>query len=279
MELTLLRRAASLSTLSYYPKRWTDGARMRSKYRAEVDTMATTPFPWFVCTIEGVVHVVIQGSSDVNHWKSNLTVTPSPLFGGYSVHKGALDNARAIFDDLRLVLTGESRPVAFVGHSMGGALGLLVALLCVREGVIGASQVHRILMFGMPAIFKAPNLEVLSDNLLRDLNIPVDRVKNIALHFDVVPRCLPLLGYGFIGTFVMIQPNFERCAFCRQDGYHPHLPQRAGAFPLDVHHLKPILAVPHPLTTALSALKVYDYHSTIHYTRSIASIERRTYQT
>lgn len=107
------------------------------------------------------VWVGIRGSEPLIHrdgsvecdWLRNLHAMPwySPEFGGL-VHAGFLDGARAIYPEIEAQVIfareGEHTPVYVAGHSLGGALALLIGAMLEREGF----NVYGVYTFGAPKV-------------------------------------------------------------------------------------------------------------------------------
>ncbi|KAG2498160.1 hypothetical protein HYH03_003917 [Edaphochlamys debaryana] len=125
------------------------------------------PSEWFVVD-EAATHTrifVIQGSDTLDHWRLNLTFDPvvfeEPSLG-VKVHRGVYEAALVLYDKfLPLVYEHlEASPfakVTFTGHSIGGSLATLLALMFRIRGVLPVHSLSTIYTFGAPAVFCQSN--------------------------------------------------------------------------------------------------------------------------
>lgn len=250
----------SLAAFAYKPTRWGKVTMVRRRYGAEVvGYQKDCVFPWMACMIDGVLYVTIQGTSAMRHWKSNLSIESIPILdGSLEAHEGAVRSAERIAGPLRRVLE-VVRPssVSLVGHSMGGALAHVLALYMASEAV----PVQDVYSFGAPAVFRTPG--ILSREPLIKAGLDPDRFNNVVLGLDPVPRCLPFLGYNFLGTLVALQAPRDR-------GYHPALPPKSGAFRFqEGDDVESFILDPHPMAFTFHIQKVMDYHATLSYVHAL----------
>ena len=143
------------------------------------------PSEWFVAddAAAGVRYFVVQGSDSLDHWRTNLMFEPVPFepaalggggnggsggsgsgnsgaAGGIKAHRGAYEAALALYERfLPLVLehvgSDARHRVAFTGHSIGGSMATLLALMFVARGALRPAQLAPTVTFGSPAIFCA----------------------------------------------------------------------------------------------------------------------------
>ncbi|GBF97105.1 triacylglycerol lipase [Raphidocelis subcapitata] len=136
-----------------------------SDVKAASTSTAACPSEWFVAD-DGVTHTrlfVIQGSDSLDHWRTNLAFEPvvfeDPSLG-IRVHRGAYEAACALYDRFLPLVQEQAHShalarVAFTGHSIGGSMATLLALMFVSRGVLRPDQVAPTITFGSPAIFCA----------------------------------------------------------------------------------------------------------------------------
>lgn len=131
-------------------------------------TRKDAQFPWYCATLGDRAIVAISGTSKMDHWwKTNVFFQPDRLMHtDYTVHAGAARACARMWPDIEAT-TRDASEVLFLGHSLGGSLATMMALL--RKDAMA-------LTFGAPPMFaRAP----------RDAP-----VFNVALEQDVVPRIL-----------------------------------------------------------------------------------------
>ena len=111
------------------------------------------PVAWYVSDAEDgrTRYFTIQGSAGVDVWKANLRFTPASFEGlpGVFVHAGHYRLAQRLYAlFLPLVrehlASGADRRLVFTGHSLGGSVGTMIALLLVRRGVLAPDRVHEV---------------------------------------------------------------------------------------------------------------------------------------
>ena len=70
----------------------------------------------------------------------------------------------------------------FTGHSLGGSLGMLVALMAIRRGTLQANMMEGVVSFGAPYVLCG------GEHLLEDLCMCTSQILNVILPRDIVPR-------------------------------------------------------------------------------------------
>eukprot|EP00197_Chlamydomonas_leiostraca_P006399 CAMPEP_0202865660 /NCGR_PEP_ID=MMETSP1391-20130828/6282_1 /ASSEMBLY_ACC=CAM_ASM_000867 /TAXON_ID=1034604 /ORGANISM="Chlamydomonas leiostraca, Strain SAG 11-49" /LENGTH=781 /DNA_ID=CAMNT_0049545523 /DNA_START=38 /DNA_END=2383 /DNA_ORIENTATION=- len=193
------------------------------------------PSEWFVCDDAATAtrYIVIQGSDTIDHWRLNLTFDPVTFEDGelgVAVHRGVYEAAAVLYERFQPIVYEhiDSSPfakVCFVGHSIGGSLGTLLALMYLRRGVLQPSQLATTYTFGAPAVFCMDEDRALSEargaaaaaaaatgarpastlppaahkpgcrcgaeaqhTLLTRLGLQEHDIRNVIMHRDIVPR-------------------------------------------------------------------------------------------
>ncbi|KIY97223.1 hypothetical protein MNEG_10738 [Monoraphidium neglectum] len=133
--------------------------------KAASTSPAACPSEWFVADDPRghTRYFVIQGSDSLDHWKTNLMFEPVPFEGeelGIKVHRGAYEAACALYDRFLPLVQEQVHShalarVAFTGHSIGGSMATLLALMFRHRGVLRADQLAPTVTFGSPAILCA----------------------------------------------------------------------------------------------------------------------------
>ncbi|KAI8464073.1 MAG: hypothetical protein J3K34DRAFT_462113 [Monoraphidium minutum] len=132
---------------------------------ASSSSSAACPSEWFVAddARSRTRYFVIQGSDSLDHWRTNLMFEPvvfeDPALG-IKVHRGAYEAACALYDRFLPLVQEQAHShavarIAFTGHSIGGSMATLLALMLVSRGVLRPDQLAPTVTFGAPAIFCA----------------------------------------------------------------------------------------------------------------------------
>ncbi len=120
-------------------------------------------------------------------------VFEDPALGAF-VHRGIYSAAHHIYDDVlplvrqHLAAHPADGAFAFGGHSLGGGLATVVMLLLVARGEVPASALAPSCVFGAPAVFCAGSTPGQRPALLEALGIAEDKLVNVIMHRDIVPR-------------------------------------------------------------------------------------------
>jgi predicted lipase len=143
-----------------------------------------------------VLHVACRGTVNLRNWRTNLTIARVPLLtddttgrtGFALVHKGFLDAANNVRDDvlstIKRVSTESLKSVLISGHSLGGALAVLLSIAIVMDTSLSERNISvRVITFGAPAVGNARFVRFLE----RIVRLKIDRVVLIA---DPIPRSL-----------------------------------------------------------------------------------------
>ena len=110
----------------------------------------------------GEMWVVIEGSTSLKSWQTNLTFQPvvfeDPTWD-VRVHRGSYDAARAIYDRIEQAVVdhvnafGTDRAKVHVtGHSIGGSLAALIALMLIMRGKVPRDVINDVWTFGSPYV-------------------------------------------------------------------------------------------------------------------------------
>ncbi|KAL2653159.1 hypothetical protein R1flu_021287 [Riccia fluitans] len=222
----------------------------------DLRSLHTSPCEWFAVDEKGGPNRIfsIQGSESFASWQANILFEPTEFESlelGVMVHRGIYEAAKGLYDQIlpcvmqHLRNHGERARIRFVGHSLGGSIGVLLSLMLVTRGVVKPTSLLPVYAFGSPYIMCG------GDYLLRKLGLPLDHVQYIVMHRDIVPRstacnypdtvaeilrringtlrdhsCLvrQKLLYAPMGQLMILQPD-QRLA-----SYHPLLPSGSGLY-------------------------------------------------
>jgi hypothetical protein len=163
-----------------------------------------------VALSDGRLLIAVRGTNDANDWFSNANVISLNLFSastaetpsGVGVHKGWSARAETVYADvmaLGLIAGGETAPTRLQigGHSMGGAVSSIVAVL-IAERARFASPID-ILTFGAPPIAGSDVVHVAC----------LENAHRFVRPGDVAAR--PFLTFVQHGVQVDIEPSRFRC--------------------------------------------------------------------
>ena len=114
--------------------------------------------------------VSIRGSDEWADWLHNCTCCATS-YGGHYVHKGYLDAASLLAREEESSLRRDRR-LCLCGHSAGGAIALLLALILLRDYNF-QSEIH-VLLVGSPwCIDREPDFEQLSTRRITNVTDPI----------------------------------------------------------------------------------------------------------
>ena len=104
------------------------------------------------------------------------------------VHRGAYEAAQDIYDAVEGIVRahvethGTNARVHITGHSIGGSLAMVLALMLILRGAAEKKHVADVWTFGAPYVLCG------GDALLRRLRLPRSFIKSVAMGKDIVPR-------------------------------------------------------------------------------------------
>ncbi|KAL0459750.1 UNVERIFIED_CONTAM: Phospholipase A1 PLIP2, chloroplastic [Sesamum latifolium] len=157
----------------------------------DLNSTCSSPCEWFVCDDDqsATRFFVIQGSESLASWQANLLFEPIQFEGlDVLVHRGIYEAAKGIYEQMlpeiraHLKSHGDRATFRFTGHSLGGSLSLLINLMLFIRGEVPRSSLLPVITFGSPSVMCG------GDRLLRNLGLPRNHIRSIAMHRDIVPR-------------------------------------------------------------------------------------------
>jgi predicted lipase len=148
-----------------------------------------------------VVHVACRGTVNMRNWRTNLKIVRVPLMAddttgrtGFAlVHKGFLEAANSVRDEvlatIKRVSTENLKSILISGHSLGGALAVLLSIAIVMDASLSERNISvRVITFGAPAVGDAGFTKFL-EGIVR---LKIDRVVLIG---DPIPKSLGITNF------------------------------------------------------------------------------------
>ena len=127
VDLDLAIRCSELAKIAYRPPALGAELATRSGYRS-YDSIAGRSGRDFAIVVsdERMHYVVFRGTARLADWQTNLTMWPSKSPFG-SVHSGYYAVCTSLLPGITRILASlQALPTVLCGHSMGGALALLI---------------------------------------------------------------------------------------------------------------------------------------------------------
>jgi len=139
------------------------------------------------------LYVAMQGSAEGADWLNNFKIIRRD-YHGITAHRGFALAAESVLEQVHRILDdwSPSRRVVMTGHSLGGAIAVLLAVACRPRPV-------EVVTFGQPRVSRRRQLDL-------SLYGPYLRVVNGS---DIVPR-KPWLGYSHGGNLLYLTNDGRR---------------------------------------------------------------------
>lgn len=142
-------------------------------------TLADSQVSYFLSQGNGVQTIAIRGTANLANVIVDLDIEFQPDERlGITLHNGFRSAAEAVFNDVRPYLVA-GMPVQITGHSLGGAIAVVLAMYLKHDS---AMQVSQVITFGQPKVTNITGAEIYA-------SIPLTRV---VTQKDLVPLVPPL---------------------------------------------------------------------------------------
>ena len=185
--------------------RWTLNALLFAPLTSRLPLLSVEGF---VATRDNACVLALPGTEPTSlpEWIRNLRVHPDER----GIHEGFAAAADAVLPDVIAMLApggaAADRPLYISGHSLGGAVAVVLAERLVAKGVLTAERIAGVYTFGMP---RAGNAAFAETYRQRGLD---DRTFRFVYGVDLVPQVPPpdgLFNYRHVGSVM----SCERGAF------------------------------------------------------------------
>ena len=185
---------------------------------------STLPVNYCVASddVTGELWVVIEGSTSLASWQTNLTFQPVTFEDAeldVRVHRGSYDAARLIYDDIRAAVAehvrafGPRAKIHVTGHSIGGSLAMLLALMLVLRKDAPREAMADVWTFGAPYVLCG------GDALLARMGLPRRFVRGVAMGKDIVPRSFSCYYPAWARKALEIAPGSLKVDLGRQASF------------------------------------------------------------
>lgn len=142
-------------------------------------TLADSQVSYFLSQGNGVQTIAIRGTANLANVMVDLDIEFQPDERlGITLHNGFRSAAEAVFNDVRPRLVA-GMPVQITGHSLGGAIAVVLAMYLKHDT---AMQITQVITFGQPKVTNVTGADIYS-------SIPLTRV---VTQKDLVPLVPPL---------------------------------------------------------------------------------------
>jgi len=153
-----------------------------------------------LCIIEegaSAQHVAVQGTANQKNWEEDVRIV---LDGhadlGCRLHRGFHQIAAHLWAKIEEKPLQKSKPVVLTGHSLGGAVAVILSMIMQRQGYMVSA-----VTFGQPMVTDAAGCAVWSSQL---------QLCRVRYRDDPVPLLPPLGGYAHFGSLLNLTLNQDR---------------------------------------------------------------------
>lgn len=180
LDFKLIKQAALLSATSYVtPSRVAEQLGSLGYTLAHQAELPGSAVSYYLAhSTVGVQHLAFRGTSNLENVLVDLDVNLQMNKGlGIQLHQGFSSAAKSVYDDV-LPHLDKTKPVQTTGHSLGGAIAVIVGMYLQRDGF----QLRNIITFGQPKVTNVHGAGVFE-------TLPLTRVVTPT---DIVPLVPPL---------------------------------------------------------------------------------------
>ena len=176
---SIIKQQAQLANAAYAPAEELAAILKADNFElVKHKLLPATQVSYFLTHVNGVQTVAIRGTANVQNVMVDLDVNlKQDTQLGIQVHQGFSSAALAVYHDLQSSIK-KDQPIQTTGHSLGGAVALLLGMYLKQEGY----QLASIITFGQPKVTNVGGAQQYS-------NLPLTRVVTTE---DIVPLVPPL---------------------------------------------------------------------------------------
>ncbi|NLQ18628.1 lipase family protein [Marinomonas sp. M1K-6] len=185
--------------------------------------------------------IAIRGTANLENAMLDLDLELKPDAQlDIKLHQGFASGAKAVYADIKPFLS-KQQTVQITGHSLGGAIAVILALYMQQDGY----QISQVVTFGQPKVTNVTGAKKFTD-------LPLTRIVTAQ---DIVPLVPPISPmqirdldiYWHMGEEIILMDNKE---FARTNGLKSML--RATKFTTSIPNEKNLIA--HQMTTYLNTI-------------------------
>gem|GEM_PF-476536 len=145
--------------------------------------------------------ITIRGTANnKNIWADAKVRLVSDKRLGFKLHSGFRDNTLKVHEDIKPYLKDEYE-IRLTGHSLGGAMALILTNYLYREGY----HVERLVTFGQPKV-----TDDKSDHHYRQAGSDYKKITRVVRMVDPIPLVPPVgvvVRYGHVGPELILKPG------------------------------------------------------------------------
>jgi len=90
---------------------------------------------YIVTTSPTHLYIAVRGTSGAQDAEITMNAEPTAFMSLGLAHRGYLDAARHIYEDIKPIISTSKLPIILTGHSMGGSVALLISLMLTADGI------------------------------------------------------------------------------------------------------------------------------------------------
>lgn len=143
--------------------------------------------------------IAIRGTANKkNIWQDAAVLLVKDSYLGIRLHRGFRDDTLKVYEDLKSHLN-KDYDIRVTGHSLGGAIALILTNYLYREGY----KMQRLVTFGQPKV-----TDDKSDHQYRQANPDYKKITRVVRSEDPIPMVPPaglIVRYGHVGPELILR--------------------------------------------------------------------------
>ena len=143
--------------------------------------------------------ISIRGTDELKDWKHNVLRWQTDFIGESRVHRGFLEHLNDVYEEIEMH-TNYYNDITIVGHSLGGAVSLLLGSKLAGRNTY---KKYKVITYGCPRV---------GDIKFKELCESLSNLQCYRAHInhDIITK-MPYFGYYHTGESVNIQNKKYRC--------------------------------------------------------------------